>query len=641
MNGINKFDDPIGLLKRAKIIKYNEFEKTISIQLNTSNALKGTSALIDIPIPSSIMFDNGVFIGARPKEGSDIIVGQGSGNQYYYVSSISNNLLNVPELKTDSILIKISDLSSIELLKEEISIGSESRKTVSNSFLNHHTNLFGNQYSINESGYSIHGLIKREKNYLSNQSDSLKFNDSNYYLQRSSIGLDPKLNPNNLSETFNKNPPLVENRSVVYEYQRSSIVLDDFSESLYYKNQKVKNAYSYPDRRKLRSNSLNLSLNNPNDLFETIKGTVSDIFGNVLDLNRYPIQFRDVSLSNDNGVDKTNTFFKLKELQRKGIAYHAELNSKKDLTEPPDVNETSNYSRNRSRSFIDIDKEGQFKINISASSEKGNIPLLTRYENFSHVSSEDNNNPNKMIFREDNLDIMHDSFAIGQISIKDENGEVTPIDRITNQHIKHGTAYHDITKTCIAHQSLDFINYQNDETITLDNTYISKDFVSKEIFVSGENANAGGRSGQINLDGSIELNIGANTSDRQSLLLDFAGGIVGNVGRDRSNNSAVLNMDGNVIVQIGGVGIDSDSRFSGLQNGYLGGTLDIRVLRPGFQATVFRISSNGEVQVLTPGRVIMHANGDFVLKSDATMTIEAENLVLNGRLLLKEFGGSI
>jgi len=640
MIGTKIFDEPVGLVRRAKIIKYDNLNKTIKIQLNTSTSVKGNASLIDIPIPTSLLFDNGLFIGSKPKEGSDIIVAQGSGNQYYYVSSVPNSLLNIPDLPQDTIVVQSSELSKILLSNEKITLGSDDLNIELNSTKNYYSNYYGNKYSISEANITINGLIKREKNHLLNNSDLLKLKDNEYYLSRSSIGLDPKINTNNLSETFNKNPPLVEIRSVINEFQKSSNVLNDFSESLFYKNQKEENDYSYPDRRKLRSNVLNLSLNNPNDLIEKIEGTVVDIFGNVLDINRYPIKF-DKSFSEDSNNDKTETFFKIKDLQRKGIAYHFELNSKKDIDKVPDVNDSANYSRNRSRFFIDVDKEGQFKANISCSSEIGNIPVLTRYENYSHISEEDNKNPNKLIFREDGLDVLHDSFNKGFIEIKNELGEiVTPIDRFTNQHIKHGTAYHDLSKTCIAHQSLDFINYQNDETIALNNTYISKDFISKEIFISGENANAGGRSGLISLDGSLELNVGANTSDRQSLVFDFAGGVLGNIGRDRNNNSMVYNLDGNMIIQIGGTGVDGDSRFSKLNNGYLGGTLDIRVLRPGFQATLLRIDSEG-VKILTAGRMLFHANSDVVIKSDATMTLEAENLILNNRMVLKEFGGSI
>lgn len=634
----NIFNEPVGLLKRAKILSYNDNSKTIRIQLYTGNSIKGNSSSIEIPVPSALIFDNGAFIGSKPKKGSDIVVGQGSGNQYYYVSGLSNSLLNIPQLKDDVISIQFSDQSKIEISKEDVKIGSNEYNIKTNSIHNYYDNLYNNQYNISSSHISIHGLIKREKNYLTNDSDQLKLKDSSYYLSRSSIALDPKLNSNNLIETFNKNPPLVESRSIYYEFQKESNIDSDFSESIFYKNQKKENDYSYPDRRNLRSNTFNLSLNNPNILIEKIYGTGVDIFGNVLDLNRYPIQFK--KSLNDDSNDKTEIFNSLKESHRRGLVSHFEINTKKDINELPDLNSSSNYSRNRSRFFFDVDKEGQFKLNIPSSSNKGNIPLLTRYENYSYISNEDNNNPNKLIFREDGIDIMHDSFGIGVVSIKDENGETTPIDRITNSHIKYGSLFHDLSKTCTAHQTLDFINYQNDETISLGSEYNIGDFMIKEIFIDGSKANAGGRSGSISLDGSIDLNIGANTSDRRSLTLDFAGGILGNIGRDKFDNSAVVNFDGNLFFQIGGSGISGDTRFSDLNNGFMAGTLDIRVMRPGYQATMFRIDSEG-VKVLTAGRMFFHANSDIVFKSDSNMYVEAENLFINQRIVLKEVGGSI
>ena len=112
-----------------------------------------------------------------------------------------------------------------------------------------------------------------------------------------------------------------------------------------------------------------------------------------------------------------------------------------------------------------------FKFNVPASSETGNIPLLTRYENYSTFGTEDNSNPNKLIFREDNIDIFQDSFASPSFNISDgsfskERGSISldnngnngaPIDRITDVHIKHGTAYHDILATCYTHQRSDFL----------------------------------------------------------------------------------------------------------------------------------------------------------------------------------------
>lgn len=634
----NIFDESVGLLREAIVVGYDDSTKKIKIQLENSSFSKGNSTAFDISLPNSLSFNDGTFIGGEPTKGSKIVVGQGSGNKYYYVSSIVDTL-KAPSLSKE-IKIQTSDFSKISLNKNlDILIGSDNNNISLNS-KQFYSNTLDNQYSFSQASVKIDGLIKREKNYQQNISDQLKYKDSKYYLSKQSIGLDPNSSTNNLSETFNKNPPFVESRKVVYEFQELSNVQDDSIESGFYKNQKEVKNYSYPDRRKLRSNVLNLSQNNPNYLIEKIEGTVIDIFGNVLDINRYPINFENNTFIDENSNDKSATFFKIKELQRKGIAYHFELNSKKNITSPPDVNIFSDYSKSRSRFFIDIDKEGQLKANIPSSSETGNVSLHTRYENYSHVSTDDNQNPNKLIWREDMLDIVHDSFGNGQISIMSDNSEVSPLDRKTGSNIKYGTVYHNILDVCKTHQSLNFINYQNDETIKLDNSYVYTNFLQKTIITSGPNANAGGRSINLNLDGSMDLNIGANTSDRQSIILDTAGGIVGSIGRDKNNHSALLNMDGNLLLQIGGYGVSTDSRFDKLQNGYLDGVLDIRVLRPGYQATMFRIDKEG-VKVLTAGRMMFHANGDMILKSDSTMTIEAENLIANGRMILKESGGSI
>lgn len=632
------FDEPVGLLREATIVSYDETKKTIKVQLDNSPVSKGNSTLIDIQAPFSLTFNNGLFVGTNPTKNTKIVIGQGSGNQYYYVSSLSKDLSKVPEVKKDNLLIQSNDLTKISLdTKSNIIIGSDS-KNISINSLDFYSNTIDNQYSFSQASMTIDGIVKRENKYKTNIADELKLKDNKYYLSNKSIGLDFNISSNNLTETSSKNPPFIENRKLIYEFQESSKVENNLYESTLYDNKKVQNDYSYPDRRKLRSNVLNLSQNNPNYLIEKISGTVVDIFGNVLDINRFPINLLGKSLNDQTINNKSEIFNDIKKIHKKGIAHHFEINTKKD--EVPDISITDNYSRDRSRFYFDVDKEGQFKLNVPSSSEHGNIPLLTRYENYSHVSDEDNNNPNKLIFRDDNLDIVHDSFNVGVISIKSDGAEVTPIDRIKNQNIKHGTAYHNILNTCLTHQSLDFIDYQNDNTITLDNTFIYKDLVKSEIITSGINANAGGRSGNINLDGSLELNIGANTSDRQSIVLDTAGGIIGNIGRDRNNHSAVLNMDGNVLIQIGGYGISNDSRFNGLQNGYLPGVLDIRVLRPGFQATLFRIDGNS-VKVMSAGRIEIHSNSDLVLKSDSSMHIEAENLFMNGRMVLKESGGSI
>jgi stage V sporulation protein SpoVS len=400
---------------------------------------------------------------------------------------------------------------------------------------------------------------------------------------------------------------------------------------------------------------------------ESIKGTVVDIFGNILDLNRTPIpvgkdQF---TLRDEKEPNKSQTFLKIKELERKSLAFHFEINARKNLNNSgevvlPDINSKTNYSRDRSRFFVDIDKEGQFKINIPASSETGNVPLTTRYENYSSFGTEDDNNPNKLFPREDNLDIFLDSFAApkstpsatgfdfskesGSILLKDNLGEAAPIDRITSFHIKHGSVYHDLLQTCYVHQNNDFLNYQagTSRVTNVDLSLITpiKNIVSDTINVSGPNSNAGGRSGSITLDGSVELNIGANTVDRQSLWLDTAGGIVANIGRDLQNKSAAISMNGDFYLQVGGFGVSGDTRFAKQNNGTIGAVLDLRVMTDGGYVHMVRCDKNG-ITIMTPGNLAVHSHGNMKFTSDSDIEIDAESVIIQARLVLKELGGSI
>ena len=80
---------------------------------------------------------------------------------------------------------------------------------------------------------------------------------------------------------------------------------------------------------------LSLSLVSPNFLMETVKGTVIDIFGNILDINRAPIPVGDsqnLTLSTANGNNVTSqSFDNIKAAERNSIAYHFELNARKNL----------------------------------------------------------------------------------------------------------------------------------------------------------------------------------------------------------------------------------------------------------------------------------------------------------------------
>lgn len=671
------FDEEVGLLKPATIVGYDPENDTMQVRLNTSHAVKGQKSItISVPAPHSLFHNNGLFIGTKPIIGTPIIVGQGSGNQYYFVSFKVDNYPKLPNLKLDELLIQSTDDSKITLdLKNNINIGSDINKIhiATGNKNNYKTNLisfnFENENHFTQASRKVNGLIKRdlEINHNGFDQDS-KLEDDEYDSKYKIIGMDPSASYNDSVISLSKNPPFVENRELIYEFQYQSDVSSDLNESIQYgtSKQPVTN-YKLPNRRKSRADTLSLTLLEPNYLMETVKGTVVDIFGNILDLNRTPLPVgKDQNtIKSDLSKDPQKSFLLIKELERKSLAYHFEINARKDFEQKSnkiistlellDIDSNSNNSRLRSRFFIDIDKEGQFKINVPASSEKGNVSLLTRYENRSTYDPTDDGNPNKLLYNKDKLDIYLDSFAApslssdfliskdrGSIKINNDTGETAPIDRITKSHIKHGTAHHDILSTCYTFRNHDFLDYQYGTAvhkIDVELIPLLNKIVSDTIKISGDKANAGGRSGSINLDGSIEFNIGANTIDRQSLWMDLAGGSVINLGRDINNRSAVISADGEVHMQIGGFGISTDSRFIN-NNGVIAGVLDIRVMTAGKRTHMIRCDNFG-ITIMTPGNLQIHSAGAMTISADTDINIECENLTLQGRMILKESGGSI
>lgn len=670
MGDSNIFNEEVGLLRRGWIVGFDERRGRMSVKLNNA-PLSSANSPVTVQAPHSLFYNNGLFIGTRPDIGTPVVVSQASGGEYLFVSFLAENVNNVPSLTVGELLITSGPAAKISLnVDGNIYLGSDTNKIQINSKLNFLSTNFNNEYRVTQSGRKVEGLVKRDLIRNKNYSQAAKLKNNNYEQEYYTISMDPKATPSSVVSGGDKNPPFVEHRETLYEFQYASNISDDLNESTVYSETGTKEkTYAYPNRRISRSDALSLSLVAPNYLMETIKGTVVDIFGNILDLNRVPLPVGNDqnTIQPDKTTDKVKAFFNIKELQRKSLAYHFELNARKDLTGQngqvslPDINSNFDYARNRSRFFLDIDKEGQFKLNVPASSETGNIPLLTRYENYSTYGPEDDGNPNKLIQLDNNQDIFHDSFTSpsltatgegflssserGSISlIASDGGNAAPQDRITGAHMKHGMVYHDILQTCFVHQNNQYITYQSGTatslTVDLGTIPELKNVANTKIPVSGPGAKAGGRSGSINLDGSLEWNIGANTIDRQSVWASLAGGMVANVGRDVNGRSVMASTGGDFFLQVGGFGITGDSRFVAQNNGIIGAVLDLRVLGNGGYAHMIRIDDTG-ITIMTPQDMRFHSKGNMVLTADGNIRMEAEAVEIQQRLVLKNFGGSI
>lgn len=668
---------PAGFLRVATITKVDAATMTAYVSFRPSSAgMSGVGTDDSTPHPAQLpiayLSSGGGFIGGLPAEGTPVVVAQAEGASNYFIvaflardpsarSTIGAYKIKIPVLSRDEITIQINTSGCINLNPDGIVIGEPRNAATFDTTRKVSLNTFDYNYYVGQGSKLIDSIIRRDRKPKTNYPSSMRLNDIAYDDNLKVIGMDPTFDARNSnSGTAIRNPARIEKREVVYEYEDSSQIRSNDQELEFYKTGIFPDQSYILNRRTSRVDALSLSLVSPNYLVETIKGTVVDIFGNIVDLNRtiLPIGNKDTVISASkikSTVNEQNTFNnayeQIKRTERKSIAYHFELNARKETngSGPPNVLDNKDYARLRSRFSFDVDKEGQFKLNVPASSETGNIPLLSRYENFSTVSpNDDTNNPNDMAFNPTYTDILTEGFAnTGIVSLIDDlNNSAGAIDRFSNSYIKHGTVYHDISKTVSSLQSATFYNpvpsAEAIPTTPLGSGYVLPltDIVSKTIITAGPTANAGGRSGSLNFDGSLEINIGANSVDRQSLWVDLQGGAVVNIGRDLKNNvSFAANCDGQVLLQIGGSTVPAESgRFQSSQTGFLAGVLDIRVLTSNSngheEMTVLRIDSGG-VQLTSPGRLVVYAAQNILMRSSANIELDAETVIIQGRKMLK------
>lgn len=664
-----------GLLRLGTIVDFDPDFLSVQVYIGTfqesSSIRSDYNNIVTAQLPVNYFGPgNGMFVGGYPETDTPVVLGQGDAGQWYIVSVLVKDVAGrntsrplTPLLEEGTYHLQSNNNTFVKLTQHDgIILGEHGNTITLDTGRDVYSNTFDNKYAFTEASRTIEGIIRRDTVPNERYASSLRETSLDYNDTLKVIGLDPIASESwsNVGASI-RNPSRTEKRETIYEFGRSFNVLSNEEEFLSYKDSQNSSVHDILNRRESRADALSLSLLAPNYLMETVKGTVVDIFGNVLDINRsiIPIGKIDklsigkIKTNLEDDAPLGNIFDNIKKLERREIAYHFEINSKKDLLGAPNVKDRSDYARDRSRFSLDIDKEGLFKLNVPASSETGNIPFLTRYENFSTVNpNEKTKDPNDLVFNADSQDILIESF-IGTnavVEVIDElNGNAAPIDRFSNEnspeYIKHGTVYHNISNTCSTFQNNSLI-YERVKTTALAYGRIPNkvDIVAKQVKISGDEANGGGRSGSINFDGSIDVNIGANTVDRHSLWLDLQGAMIANVGRDKRNNiSAALQFDGEVLIQSGGTTPNEDTRFIdiNLNNGLLPGAIDLRVIMQSGKVNVIRIDNEG-ISVHSESRIMMYSHGDMMFRSFGSMHLDSENLILNGRKVRRETGlGSI
>lgn len=659
----------IGMARRGKILKINS-NGTIKVTLDEVS-LTRTPITFDVSIPNAWFGPNGEFIGGTPIVGASVSVSQGQGNEWFFLGYIKqNNALNpfisgetnlLSDLKRGRALIQDSEGNKV-IVGPDVGIMAGNKDSFiqidpDNKIL---SNNFDSNFSFTEASRSVDQVIKRDvfinksRNVLGSVLESHSY-DKNLLI----IGMDPdtSIGIENFGSSI-RNLPLAEKREIVYEFAKSYGFTNDSDESANYLDSDFTPENPKINRNEMRSDTLNLSLEYPNNLIETIKGTAVDIYGNILDINRNILPIGQIdALSLRKNSKKDTAFENIRKQLRKSIAYSFTLNARKDTIETPDIAKNSDYARERSRFSFDLDKEGQFKLNIPSSSEIGNIPLLVRTENYSTILANETGeiHPNEFSLNEDRKDIFLEGFGVGNIGLSggdhDLDGYTSPVDRFSGNVIKFGTAHHDILNVCSEFQEsanfkkagLKLVTISDNHPLNATVRQLPK-IVSDLITVSGADANAGGRSGVVNLDGFISLNIGANTIDRQSLWIDTAGSVIASYGRDKRGISYAANLDGDMFIQIGGPGITSgnDSRFASENDAYRNGAMDIRIFVNG-QMLIIRGDETG-LHFVSPGRMTFTSQQNMVFKSNSHIMFEGEQIMMyaeTAKRIIKKVPGSL
>lgn len=532
-------------------------------------------------------------------------------------------------------------------------------------------NRADNEYKFSQAGRSIEGIIRRDFNQeeTSQTTNSINFLfDESYDDLLNDVGRSTKdevqLRTTKISKSVTRNPALVEQRQITYEYAYDYGVRGLEYEALATVQTDKKTVedginnivIDSEAREQRRTDVMDLNLRNYNHLIEKIQGTVVDIYGNMLDINRNVINTPEVEgLDTRNSDTAIESLKRINSFVRRSIKYHMEINSRKDIdaTEPSLVAPGHN-AKNHSRWSIDVDGEGLTKINIPASSETGNIPVLSRYvvsRNTNSGKEDEGQHKDQGIQRKDVRILQfgaknanNPSAFSGQVlSNSDYAPEPQKIEGKTAPTVTTGTAHHDINN--IANSIFQEKSSKNNIKVggklrdpgasggklvlplvsSINNTIPP---IKGGTYQTAYNdlANAGGRSLHANLDGSVEFSIGADTADRKSMVLDLAGSCVSHFGRDKNGRSIIHQTDGDVIIQIGGKAVE-DKRFNDTAN--RPGRIEIHLNRPGGSSQKVIIDEKG-MTIDLAGNAVIKTTGDLSLSAGGSLLLNGENIFAYG-----------
>lgn len=628
---------------------------------NSNNIIK------DVHVVNTGSFGSGIF--NRYHEGAQVWVLQ----SYYFQPLIigfadmpgsieqgdilDSNDIDGPDVEPGEIVIQASSGAHIDLrqtgdlklsnLKNDGVFLSDANRALITTSLQH--------YNINDSGYTVEGRVRRfHPNYTPGTNPV--FVDLLADPEADSFTIDIARDQNQKSTPMNRargpanvmrNPSFAEKREFILEFADSFFVRDanteadlatEFPKTIQEMDRSIAKRRGYGDdeqnfdnlRHSSRTNVLKLDTN---VIIERVQGTLVDIFGNVLDLNYNKINMPKLIEKGKSAVIEAHN------LLNRSVAYHLQVNSRNITANPTGSNKFT----------FDIDKEGQFKLNVPRSSTLGTIPTISTFTT-----------------TDSNID--------GRIDINNVQLSKSSISAPTGGNA--GTAFHDMTLAAdrlIRHSINSFniirehsnttgiqvngdtpnIEYVISDTIKSTSspqytTTISVQPDSPAIATSIDPSFAGGRSGQINFEGSLEVSVGQDDGDKKSLLIDAAGSLISWFGMDNHGRSAVVNADGSVLVNVGDYVIDIDGNSTFNQ-----GEITIRVnlvdekangpLQPGELGNnkktsdhIFHLGPNGVVVSTGNGTpLVLRSSGDIVIEAAGAIDLKGKEIRVDAGYLRK------
>jgi hypothetical protein len=153
---------------------------------------------------------------------------------------------------------------------------------------------------------------------------------------------------------------------------------------------------------------------------------------------------------------------------------------------------------------------------------------------------------------------------------------------------------------------------------------------------------AGGKSANLNFEGSIEVSVGQDNHDNKSIVLDTAGSLIAWFGADDAGRSMVIQTDGEVLLNVGGTN----------QGSFNAGRFDLRVnvTDKGFVGDADHVPEGGShasdyiISISDAGLVIagMNPGVPMIIRNDGEISIESTaKLVLAGNSIEMREGNTL